>query len=415
MSEATAAEIMDDIPWTAPTSYHQSAPPGCPIMAIHIRENKIVGNCNWTRSEIITYCAYMAGYSDMSMQALAVVTQVYRTFSIPFGILSNALLIITLQSSVLSGTTFDYLRILAALQLIKTLLSIGSADFGHVFDAYFESESILSAAWRCALFQLMIPSLMDLCKLSACLLSFFLLLERFLAVAMPHRFSKMDIKKFYKLTVASSILSGCFELIRIAEVSTDQPDQHIVRYTWLGLHAVYFTYVKTLIVSIKSIIVILMTIFGLIIADRLRRRSRQIMVLSSGETALREFRDTLSLARFQIIDTVVMIIEIGWAVIADVTISVLNSSINRLDDTPCDYEIKMAQVFGYRLCGVYLPHSTNMIQSLGHGELFFIYLICFKKFRRGFLDMCRKAYHKAGNLKNGATGGVNVVIVSAAS
>lgn len=383
-------------------------------MAIHVVNNEIVGNCTWTRPEIISYCTYMAGYADMRMQATAIFSQVCKSFSIPFGILSNILLLFTLQSSVLSGTTFDYLRIISVLQLIKTVLSIGSSEFVDAFTPYVDAIPSFSVAWKCALFHLMIPSLMDLCRLMACLLSFFLLLERFLAVAVPHKFSKMDTKKFYRASSVLSFLVSCLELARIAEISIEQPNDQAAQNSWFGEHAIYYTYLKPLIITIKATVVIFMIIFGLVIVGRLRHRSRQIVKMSSGETAAKEFQDTMSLARFQIVDTIVMIIEVGWTVVADVTISVLNTSINRQDDTPCDYRVKMAQVLGYRICGIFLPYSTNMMQSLGHGELFFIYLACFKKFRRGFLDMCRKVYMKAGKFRKGANGVVNVVIVSSA-
>lgn len=100
----------------------------------------------------------------------------------------------------------------------------------------------------------------------------------------------------------------------------------------------------------------------------------------------------LMLSRFQLVDTVVMSFDIILGSVSTV-ISFIGDSYNLQDFDVCSFEYSISYLRSGNV-GTSLMFFSLCFLASAHAELFFIYLLFFKKFRRAFFNGAKSVFKK---------------------
>lgn len=193
---------------------------------------------------------------------------------------SNCLLFLTLFSPMLTGSTFSFLHVIALTQVFEGVLSIiasSNLSLGLYLSNMIQEIAIVS---------------LDAVKLMVCMLAFFLTLDRFLAICLPSKYSTVNTRKFFGLSVVISLLVSCLEIEYLTEfkITTNTNWENKTEYllngpnAW-GLLYVHERYIVHVIMVIRVIVLLSMIIFGGSIVHKLRQRGRQVANMMSADAA----------------------------------------------------------------------------------------------------------------------------------
>lgn len=148
--------------------------------------------------------------------------------------------------------------------------------------------------------------------------------------------------------------------------------------------------------SLEILILIVLVIMGICIIHRIRRRSRQIFNIMSTEAAKKEFENMVKLSRFQLVDTLIMSLDVVFTASSSIytfllkevqAIKVVNLS------NPCALDARLGLLKCQTISAV-IGTVYFALYAISHAEIFFIYLIFFKKFQRAFVRGFKKCCGK---------------------
>lgn len=329
--------------------------------------------CQSTCADLARLCNILCTSQSLSSKLGDMFDEDVFVYLSIIGIFSNMCVFIALLSKSLSGTTFVFLRFIALVQVCQALFGILQTKYYYLADGLARSitQQVLYAAT---------PGI----KLTACMATFFLTLERFLAVVYTN-YQHMNITRYTIFSFIISILVGSLELLCLPQFGiTLTVSKNVTKYSFKTFHTFFDQGIIYVIVCIKILSIILMLAFTAVIIQRLWARSKKVAELVSTETAKRKHQEIVGLCRFQMIDTVVVALDTLISVSANV-VPILSSSRNRVNSCYSDYAydsvMRTVDNFMNVIC------DTNL--SCAHFELFFIYLIFFGTFRRAFVSVVR--------------------------
>lgn len=227
-----------------------------------------------------------------------------------------------------------------------------------------------------------------------CVATFFLSLERFLAVCCPIKYSVLNGRKYFLLSLVAAVLIGSLELIQLygQEAIGVQSVLNETVYVFGCVDSdkclFYRRYVAKVIVSVKIAIIISVVIFGIGIILKLHRRRRQVANMLSAEAALREHQEMVALCRFQMIDTICVVID----TILSLSWNMFVTLVRYYEDFPfedeCSYEA-FVFIMNFTIVVGILNLPETVSPPLAHAELFPLYLLFHKKFRMAFVSMLK--------------------------
>lgn len=151
-------------------------------------------------------------------------------------------------------------------------------------------------------------------RFDACLISFSLTLERFLATCLPMTYKNLNRNKFISVFVIISMLWGGPPLFQLLQFTfkfncnvhnTTIPFCYQVSLTGYNFYAKYIVLV---IIATKILAICLMVIFSFCILHALRNRSRAVANMTNAQQAKKDFEQMKLFLRFQVVDTVVGVI-----------------------------------------------------------------------------------------------------------
>lgn len=347
--------------------------------------------CKWSCLDAAAYCIHRQ--DDMKIwESMSIILKrdpdVHFNVLVPLGLIGNLLLFLTVISRKLKGAVFDFLQCVAFAQLCQGLSVILSrVDWLRLFPEYLKSATgnlDLSQRW------------IDAVKLNVAVLTFFVSLDRFMAVCTPARYNTMNPRKFFLISCCLAILIGCFELEenieRILVIVSKWPKDNTANVTasstnsW-AIVGVYTNYIRYVILALKMFIFICIITFTTSVVTRLRRRSRQIADMVTAATAQAEHKDMIVMCRFQIVDAIAMCFDlfVSMRPIMDI----LNKQLIVNLYQSCTFSSKMAAA-RFITANQITGHILQIFEAFAHGELFILYMLFFGKFRRAFVDVCRK-------------------------
>lgn len=346
-------------------------------------------DCTWTCADTLKYCSTFID-STVTRIAAEDMTAMSRWYLVPAGIVCNLLLFLTLLSPTLSGSTFVFLRFISLCQLFQ-----GSLVTLTIKDLFPESvELVLAGIGR----QLAITM-----KLAVSTATLFLTLDRCLAVCWPAKYARLSSRKFKWIAFGISLIVGSIQLVSLAEYSvvasvSGNGTRYELHPNSFSQYRVYDDYLLRAIAVIRVAILILMLLFGAAIILQLLRRDRKVTGMMSSEAALKEHREMVLLCRFQAVDTAVMIIDVGLSTTIEMNQVVWWNYIPSFltFHLSCSFDEKMSYL-KTKKAAVVLQAMSDMLQALAHGQIFFIYLIFFQKFRKAFLGLWTSLWHSCGH------------------
>lgn len=341
-------------------------------------------------SDIINYCekANLLDSLENFYRNFASKSPYYQTsILVPLGIFSNCLLLLTLFNPTLTGTTFVFLKSLAILQLVQggfVILKQGNI-YPFIISSTMENKIMIV--------------LVRLIKMFACMVSYFLALERFLAVCCSTKTSKFDFKKFFIFSIIISFAISCLYLeYFVGMYSLRYKDSDKGYYYYLAEstanNKIHFSIIYPILIFIQITALVSVIVFSIAVFRKLQLRDRQVSQMFSSVEAIKEHKKMLLLCRFQIIDTVSMSIDM-IIFIASNTAYCLTRSLEyyTLDYGGCTLDSlefnENLSIFDH-----IFAYIREIYTALAHAELFFVYLIAMKKFRMAFILTMKSFYLK---------------------
>lgn len=346
----------------------------------------VSSGCTWRCADVAHYCYRTAATTEFWYRVHSVFVtgpnlQVHL-FAV-IGLISNALLFLTLLSPKLSGTVFTFLKFITAAHLGQGILVIVTRGYGigylPVHVKYF--VEVMAA-----------QPFLNSVKLNVVSLTFFMALDRFLAMAKATFYNTINHKKFIRTAIVVSFFIGCLEVEAVTEFlitfyTRDNVTQFMGTLNSWGRHRFYPRYLIHVITAYKIAVLLAISIFGLTVLAKLRERARRITKMVTAESAAKEFKEMASLCRFQLVDTVAMIFDILFSLCATLASTFAHLSFPYY--VSCRIEDK------YYYMNVGLASDTlyfigKVFEAFAHGELFLIYLLFFAKFRAAFYELVKK-------------------------
>lgn len=291
------------------------------------------------------------------------------------GIISNFCVFVALLSKSLAGSTFTFLRFITVVHMLQAVFAIlqikGRFMFPEGLVRVFAQEFFWAAT----------PAL----KLTSCVATFFLTFERFLAVCYS-RYQLLNMRVYIRATFIISAVIGCLEMLCLPQftVEYNTNSENETQATWVLFYQFFDRGIIFLIIAIKSAVTLLMFVFMAVIVRKLRARAVNVAGMVSTAAAKKTYQEVASLCRFQMIDTVVVCLDTMISVSANAYV-VLRS---RLHGNGCFLDTAFETKMGFFEELLNFMCDTNL--SCAHFELFFIYLMFFGTFRRGFFGELKR-------------------------
>jgi hypothetical protein len=137
----------------------------------------------------------------------------------------------------------------------------------------------------------------------AYMVTFFLVLERFLAVCRPTKYSKLNINKYILTSIVVSFFIGCLYLEFFAETSLLPIERYDRSYYYYmkfepRSQKVYFGGIYPLLLFIQILALLLLIVFTSAIVRKLQLRNRQISQMFSSVEALEKHNKMIFFCRF---------------------------------------------------------------------------------------------------------------------
>lgn len=386
-------------------------------------------NCTWACQDLKYACDLDAWWLSVEI-AISNYTNNLDFKIYHIGVILNFLLLVTLLSPTLKGSTFVFLRVVAVVQLCSGLL-YNTTPYGLFYNLWQSTASeaanlVTSSNWfwiGCWYF--VAKDIMMTGRFTVNVVSFFLTLERFLAVCKPQAYSKINPRKYFFIALAVSFPISLLEM-EMSVTTTFWGEyltttDNITRFTcgsdpWgRTFNEKYLSYV---IMTIKLFIAVCMLVFSCGIIVKLLQRGRQVASMMDADAAAKEYREMVSVCRFQMVDTVVMVLDVLTMVAASLSSAVGGLMMDYMygKGITCSVQYKVYATYFLIFLDTF-ECTKHLSTATCHGELFIIYLIFFKKFRHAFVDVCKIFFGKAKQFSQRISGGtrINVVHVSPAN
>lgn len=349
-------------------------------------KNLTIGNttsgCVWSCADLALYCHAFLDYLKLNDMSYSKLTEALVSYVFPFGFIGNCLLFMILFSKKLSGSTFVFLQIIAGIQVFQGFLFLVGAGKVCPEAANISCQTIALQLSYCI-------------KLFLCVVSLSLTFDRYLAFCRSTKYAKADRRKLYLICLLVSFIPASIDAEYFAEFGW-RPyvlnNRSISIYTvdrtspWYGYHS---QYVSAIVLALRLAILVLMSFFAIEILRQIRRRARRITTIAMADTAKREHANMVSLCRFQMVDTVAMVIDIAFSCSLDIMhIFRPPTSFNR-----CSMDENMRQL-NYDTVNSICQIILQINMAFAHGELLLIYLALFRKFRQASLHLLRSGYSR---------------------
>jgi len=242
--------------------------------------------CAWSCKDVAWHCNYWFYYW---FNVWAKVTKAKDSYIVTnslfsIGFIGNVLLFIFLFSPKLSGTMFNFLRIIAFLQICEVIF-VFLINYKQRLPFWPIKYMIIAVD--------IITRLGMSLKLISCTLTVFMTFERFLAVCFTQYYSKISDKKFLISSLCISFLVSLLHLSVYAESGLQCIANNtvclFVRYS--PEEFIYENYTVYALFSLKVLLITFGTSFGVAIALRLRRRGRHVADMMLAEVGIQRDDD----------------------------------------------------------------------------------------------------------------------------
>lgn len=350
-------------------------------------KNITLGNatsgCLWSCFDFVQYCHQYIRMRKFDDFAYVDAPTIFAKYISPLGFLGSILLLLTLFSKRLKGTTFIFLQVIAFVQILQV------SCFLMTVVTFLQGDAWLAAivvAGRVG------PSL----KVVICILSLCLTFERYLAFSHFVLYSKVNTQKFLVASCFLSLLPVIMECeyfsecawyqVELTENQTSFMYSLVRNKPWSGFYA---KYISRALLGLKLIILFFMIYCNFAILWQIRRRKMKIFHIATAASAAGEYKNMVELSKFQIVDALVMIVDLGFSSVCDLRNFL--AATNVLDQ--CSFSENFSKIRSHWIVGI----CAAIIQgssALAHAELFVIYLVFFRKFRAAVFDLLKSVVRK---------------------
>lgn len=358
--------------------------------------------CNFTHNELVTISTGWKYNQDLKWVTANQAPIVDNYILPPVGIICNSLLLLTLLQKSFSGSScFWYLRIIAMVEMMRTVLVIVHSILYYILvnilmprawindttDFYFYTLFFNTSYNHVIIYQILKPT-----KMIVSTLSLFLAGDRLAAVASPDAYTRVSNKKFITFAFFASLFISAPGFIKFADYYYTWD---IVNGTWrmsrimteFKRQNIYFDYIQHIPNGIHIAEALLMVVLTVAVIAALRRRRRKVLDIMASQSAKIELERMAKIVRFQLIEAAVITSDLVAQIAMDIPFGGLQSvSSDITRDRVCsvpfhlqyNYQEKLLQMFRI------FPACT---QKSTHFLIFILYLIFNRMFRQEFIQL----------------------------
>lgn len=343
-------------------------------------------NCTLDCSDAVYYCGWHLMLQQWSESLYKTNQYIISEYTLPVFIILKIVFLLALRFLPgLTGVVFKFLRLIVLCQFFQSIFYLLSLD---IYPYHFSYKGIVMNVM-----QNLVPAV----KLFTCMSSFFLTLDRYLAVCRVPYYNTLAKKRFFYFSLLISLMVSAlywhfFFEVRLDSSQTNSSSSYSFALTSDSKSYQYRTFIfACTIVAVKIFLLFSMIFMGSAIAYRLKQRGRQVADMLSSAAAKKELREMEALVRAQMIDTVLMCLDIMAAITTDIWLIFIN--MKKAPTDKCAFN-KNLYALNASLAGGLFQIFSNEMHAFAHSELIFIYFILLKAFRRAVLKCVKNLFMK---------------------